>query len=121
MKAVSGNFTLSHACSHVGLPRANSLPVSAAERGTGCHLLETLALNKLLRRRGGGWLVITGRGGCVVLNVVVKSDSNARTETVHPYPEGLFGVDGGKKCSVTDLSVLKWGLTRTGSSWREQG
>lgn len=32
MKAVSGNFTLSHACSHVGLPRANSLPVSAAER-----------------------------------------------------------------------------------------
>lgn len=32
MKAVSGNFTLSHACSHVGLPQANSLPASAAGR-----------------------------------------------------------------------------------------
>lgn len=43
-----------------------------------------------------GWLVVTGRGGFVVLNVAAKSDSNARTETVHPDPEGLFGVDGGK-------------------------
>lgn len=57
-KAVSGNFTLSHACSHVGLPRANSLPVSAAEQRTRTHLLETLALNKLRR-----WGVDGGGGG----------------------------------------------------------
>lgn len=72
MKAVSGNFTLSHACSHVGLPRANSLPVSAAEQRTRTHLLETLALNKLRR-----WGVCGAGGGFVVLNVVVKGDSNA--------------------------------------------
>ncbi len=45
------------------------------------HLLETLALNKLCR--WGGWLVgcyskgRKGRGGFAVLNVAVKSDSNA--------------------------------------------
>lgn len=47
----------SHARSHVGLPRANSLPVSAAEQRTRTHLLETLALNKL--RRWG----VDGGGG----------------------------------------------------------
>lgn len=41
------------------------------------HLLETLALNKL-SRWGVGWLLHRdGRGRFVVLNVVVKSDSNA--------------------------------------------
>lgn len=71
---MSGNFTLSHACSHVGLPRANSLPVSAAEQRTRTHLLETLALNKLRRWGVGGG---GGEGGFVVLNVAVKGDSNA--------------------------------------------
>lgn len=55
LKAVSGNFTLSHACSHVGLPRANSLPVSAPSGGG-------LALNKP-RRRGGEGVCRTKRGG----------------------------------------------------------
>lgn len=77
MKAVSGNFTLSHACSHVNLPRAKSLPVSDAERtqdapsgDAGIKQVEQV----------GGWLVVAlreGRGQFVVLNMVLKSDSNA--------------------------------------------
>lgn len=80
MKAVSGNFTLSHACSHVGLPRANSLPVSAAERAQDAPSGDAGVKQAA---QVGGWLVgcyregMKGRGGFVVLNVAVKSDSNA--------------------------------------------
>lgn len=107
MKAVSGNFTLSHACSHVDLPRANSLPVSAAERAWDAPSGD--AGIKQVAQVGGGWTVVTARGrrgGFVVLNAAVKS--GAQTETVHPHPEGLF--------RVTDLGVLKLRLTLTGSS-----
>lgn len=72
------------------------------------HLLETLALNKLCR--WGVGLVVTvreRRGAFVVLNVVVKSDSNAehRLKQFIPILRGFFRVKNQKRSAVTDLVV----------------
>lgn len=77
MKAVSGNFTLSHACSHVDLPRAKSLPVSDTERAQDAPSGDAGIKQA---EQVGGWFVVAvsqGIGGFVALNMVVKSDSNA--------------------------------------------
>lgn len=73
MKAVSGNFTLSHACSHVGLPQANSLPATAAGRlqdapSGDAGVKQAAQVDGWVGRGGGVVWLSQGRGGFIVEN-----------------------------------------------------
>ena len=119
MKAVSGNFTLSHACSHVGLPRANSLPVSAAacardapSGDTGVKQAAQVGVGGLFQ-----WEEEEEGDGFVVLNVAEKSDSNVehRLKRFITILRGFSRVQNQKRSTVTDLGFLKQRLTVAGS------